>query len=78
VYVAARKKYVENAKIISSFLLIPGRSARFIKLVYVLLECRRWSAAPISVCLHRGPGGCFRSELCAGGEPMAAAPMNPS
>ena len=40
----------------------------------LLPECRKWSAAPVSARLHRGPRCCFRSECCI--ESMAAPRVN--
>jgi len=45
--------------------------------VSVLLSKRhKWSAAPISACLRRGPRGCFCSECCTGSESVAAPRLN--
>jgi len=45
--------------------------------IFVLLsERHEWPAAPIAACLHRGPGGCFHSETCIGGESMEAPRAN--
>ena len=39
-------------------------------------KCQGWSAAPISACLRRGPGDCFRSECCIDDVSMTALRVN--
>jgi len=41
-----------------------------------LLECRKWSAVPISACLRCGPRSCFHNECCTGCKSMAASHLN--
>jgi len=48
----------------------------FVYTRFLLSECHEWSAVPIAACLRIGPRGCFRSECCTAGEPMAAPRMN--